>query len=92
MVIVTYHDINGIIIPNSSGKREHEYEVIWEGLGRENQWFSRTELIEMGYGKMLNQKDESLPPARSKSISMVLVWNLHLPNTHVWVPYQVDKR
>jgi elongation factor 3 len=44
----------------SLGKREHEYEVIWEGLGRENQWFSRTELIEMGYGKMLNQKDEQI--------------------------------
>jgi len=43
-----------------TGKREHEYEVIWEGQGRENTWHSRTELIEMGYQKMVNQKDEQI--------------------------------
>ena len=48
------------LLTRRTGKREHEYEVIWEGLGRENSWFSRTELIEMGYAKMLNQKDEQI--------------------------------
>lgn len=43
-----------------TGKREHEYEVIWEGQGKENSWHTRTELIEMGYQKMLNQKDEQI--------------------------------
>ena len=48
------------LLTRRTGKREHEYEVIWEGAGRENSWFSRTELIEMGYAKMLNQKDEQI--------------------------------
>ena len=43
-----------------TGKREHEYEVIWEGLGREDSWHSRTELLQMGYKKMLDEKDEQI--------------------------------
>eukprot|EP00981_Chlorochromonas_danica_P016137 scaffold15892_cov537-Ochromonas_danica.AAC.1 len=52
---------NGVIeeiINRRTGKREHEYEVVWEGTGRENSWFTRTELKEMGYEKMMNAKDE----------------------------------
>ena len=83
-----------------SGKREHEYEVIWEGnndiimtittvlpyilqplptinitiimliitttttttIGqlKENSWLTRTELKDMGYEKLMNQKDEQI--------------------------------
>ena len=43
-----------------TGKREHEYEVIWEGLGREDSWHTRTELLQMGYKKMLDEKDEQI--------------------------------
>lgn len=43
-----------------TGKREHEYEVIWEGPGREDSWHSRTELLQMGYKKMLDEKDEQI--------------------------------
>lgn len=43
-----------------TGKREHEYEVIWEGMGREDSWHSRTELLQMGYKKMLDEKDEQI--------------------------------
>jgi len=43
-----------------TGKREHEYEVIWEGDGRENSWHTRTELLQMGYKKMLDEKDEQI--------------------------------
>jgi len=43
-----------------TGKREHEYEVIWEGLGREDSWHTRTELLKMGYKKMLDEKDEQI--------------------------------
>ena len=43
-----------------TGKREHEYEVIWEGIGKENSWLSRTELIDMGYKKMLDEKDQQI--------------------------------
>jgi len=43
-----------------TGKRENEYEVIWEGIGRENSWHSRTELLQMGYKKMLEEKDEQI--------------------------------
>jgi elongation factor 3 len=48
------------LLNRRTGKREHEYEVIWEGQGRENTWHGRQELIDMGYGKMLNQKDEEI--------------------------------
>ena len=40
--------------------KENEYEVIWEGIGRENSWHSRTELLQMGYKKMLEEKDEQI--------------------------------
>jgi len=52
------------LVGRRTGKREHEYEVQWEvpkgGAGRENSWHTRTELTEMGYAKMLNQKDEQI--------------------------------
>ena len=48
------------LLSRRTGKREHEYEVVWEGEGRENEWKTRTELIEMGYQKMVNQKDEQI--------------------------------
>ena len=56
------------IINRRTGKREHEYEVIWESvpqgkgvvLTRENTWHSRTELKEMGYEKLINLKDEQI--------------------------------
>mmetsp|Transcript_26827 Transcript_26827/g.53683 ORF Transcript_26827/g.53683 Transcript_26827/m.53683 type:complete len:1020 (+) Transcript_26827:67-3126(+) len=54
---------NGVVeelINRRTGKREHEYEVIWEGQNRENSWHTRTELKEMGYEKMVNQKDEQI--------------------------------
>ena len=40
-----------------AGKKEHEYEVIWEGDGREDSWLTRTELLKMGYKKMMEEKD-----------------------------------
>jgi elongation factor 3 len=43
-----------------TGKREFEYEVSWEGDGREDTWLSRTELLKMGYKKMLDEKDEQI--------------------------------
>ena len=43
-----------------TGKREHEYEVAWEGDGREDSWLTRTELLKMGYKKMIDEKDEQI--------------------------------
>ena len=43
-----------------TGKRQHEYEVIWEGMGREDSWHTRDELLGMGYKKMLDEKDEQI--------------------------------
>ena len=43
-----------------TGKREHEYEVIWEGDGRENSWHTRTELLQMGYKKLIDEKDQQI--------------------------------
>tara|TARA_Y100000992_G_C21273729_1_gene498573 strand:- start:1379 stop:4399 length:3021 start_codon:yes stop_codon:yes gene_type:complete len=43
-----------------SGKKEYEYEVCWEGDGREDSWKTRTELLEMGYKKMIDEKDEQI--------------------------------
>jgi elongation factor 3 len=54
---------NGVVeelLNRRTGKREHEYEVIWEGQNRENSWHTRSELKEMGYEKMVNQKDEQI--------------------------------
>lgn len=48
------------LINRRTGKREHEYEVVWEGEGRENTWLTRSELKELGYEKMVNQKDEAI--------------------------------
>ncbi len=43
-----------------AGKKEHEYEVIWEGDGREDSWHPRTELLQMGYKKMMDEKDQEI--------------------------------
>jgi elongation factor 3 len=43
-----------------TGKREHEYEVIWEGDGREDSWHTRTELLQMGYKKLIDEKDQQI--------------------------------
>ena len=32
------------LLNRRTGKREHEYEVQWEGVGKENTWLTRTEL------------------------------------------------
>ena len=48
------------LVTRRTGKREHEYEVAWEGQLKENTWLTRTELVEMGYQKMVNQKDEQI--------------------------------
>ena len=48
------------IITRRTGKREHEYEVMWEGDGRENSWHCRTELLQMGYKKMIDEKDQQI--------------------------------
>jgi elongation factor 3 len=43
-----------------SGKREHEYEAKSEGTVELVQWFSKSELVEMGYEKMVKEFDEKL--------------------------------
>lgn len=43
-----------------AGKREHEYEAKSEGVVELVQWFSKTELLEMGYEKMVKEFDERL--------------------------------
>jgi len=43
-----------------TGKREHEYEAKSEGVVEMVQWFTKTELIEMGYEKMIKEYDEKL--------------------------------
>jgi len=48
------------LLARRTGKREHEYEVKWEGTVKENTWHSRSELKEWGYEKMVNQKDEQI--------------------------------
>lgn len=48
------------LLTRRTGKREFEYEVVWEGEGRENSWKTRTELLQMGYKKMLDEKDEQI--------------------------------
>ena len=48
------------LLKRRTGKREFEYEVQWEGEGRENSWKTRTELLQMGYKKMLEEKDEEI--------------------------------
>merc|ERR1711991_112615 len=48
------------LLTRRTGKREFEYEVVWEGDGRENSWKTRTELLQMGYKKMLDEKDEQI--------------------------------
>jgi elongation factor 3 len=48
------------LITRRTGKREHEYEVAWEDKIKENTWMTRSELVEMGYQKMVNQKDEQI--------------------------------
>ena len=48
------------IIGRRTGKKENEYEVVWEGEGRENSWLSRSEILKMGYKKMLDEKDQQI--------------------------------
>ena len=48
------------IIERRAGKKENEYLVEWEGDGRENSWLSRTEILKMGYKKMLDEKDQQI--------------------------------
>lgn len=48
------------LIARRVGKKENEYEVAWEGDGRENSWISRTELFQMGYKKMVDEKDQQI--------------------------------
>ena len=43
-----------------TGKREHEYEAKAEGVVELVQWFTKSELIEMGYEKMVKEFDEKL--------------------------------
>ena len=43
-----------------TGKREHEYEAKSEGVVELSQWFTKSELIEMGYEKMIKEFDERL--------------------------------
>ena len=43
-----------------AGKREHEYEAKSEGATELVQWFSKSELLEMGYEKMVKEFDEKL--------------------------------
>jgi elongation factor 3 len=43
-----------------TGKREHEYEAKSEGTVELVQWFSKSELVEMGYEKMVKDFDEKL--------------------------------
>ncbi len=42
------------------GKREHEYEAKSEGVVELVQWFTKSELLEMGYEKMVKEFDEKL--------------------------------
>jgi elongation factor 3 len=46
------------ILGRRSGKRENEYECDCEG--GLNQWLSKTELVEMGYEKMVKECDERI--------------------------------
>jgi elongation factor 3 len=48
------------LLNRRTGKREHEYEVQWEGTTKENSWHTRSELKDWGYEKMMNQKDEQI--------------------------------
>ena len=41
-----------------AGKREHEYEAKSEGVVELTQWFTKSELIAMGYEKMVKEFDE----------------------------------
>ena len=43
-----------------TGKREHEYEAKSEGVVELVQWFTKSELVEMGYEKMVKEFDEKL--------------------------------
>lgn len=43
-----------------TGKREHEYEALAEGVVELTQWFTKSELIEMGYDKMVNDTDQRI--------------------------------
>ena len=76
-----------------TGKREHEYEVVWEGDGREDSWHTRTEILQMGYKKLLDEKDqqiaaESMLGQRKLKVNLMLLFILTLSYT----PYQLERR
>jgi elongation factor 3 len=43
-----------------TGKREHEYEAKSDGPIELTQWFTRSELVEMGYEKLVKECDERI--------------------------------
>ena len=52
------------LINRRTGKREHEYEVVWEEIHgqmtKENTWLTKQELIDMGYKKIVDEKDQQV--------------------------------
>jgi elongation factor 3 len=48
------------IVMRRSGKKEFEYEVTWENQIKENSWHTKSELIDMGYKKLVDKKDEEI--------------------------------
>lgn len=48
------------LVSRRTGKREHEYETVAEGVADITQWFSKSELVEMGYEKMVKEFDEKI--------------------------------
>jgi elongation factor 3 len=46
------------LVGRRMGKREHEFEVEWQGGVRENSYVARSELEAMGYQKMIQECDE----------------------------------
>lgn len=47
------------LISRRTGKREHEYEAKNENLDI-TQWFAKSELIQMGYEKLVKEKDQQI--------------------------------
>ena len=53
------------LINRRTGKRDHEYEVKYENLDTKSenlitQWFTKSELVQMGYEKMIKEKDKQI--------------------------------
>ena len=47
------------LINRRTGKRDHEYEAKYENLDT-TQWFTKSELVQMGYEKMIKEKDQQI--------------------------------